>query len=149
MSLGGLFSTSKTGLTLTVEDRHPVDLLGPLAALAAPVALHCAGEMRGRCALTPETSWQLQADEAGIHTRHPASLALFLPAWQPGMRPAEVMASGVFLQDDEALAEWQSQHGEPPGMPVLAMLFAMAAAEIGTQLGGALSPLFSELPNFD
>ena len=34
-------------------------------------------------------------------------------------------------------------------MPVLAMLFAMAAAEIGTQLGGALSPLFSELPNFD
>ncbi len=149
LSLGCLFATRKTGLTLALDEKHAVDLLGPLAALAAPIALQHAGEIRGRCAQSPDIAFQLLADEEGVHSRDPASVALFLPAWQPGQRPTQVMAAGVFLADDDALSDWQSRHGEPQGMPVLGMFFAMAAGDLGAKLGAALAPLFNHLPDFD
>ncbi len=149
MSIGCLFSTRKTGLTLTLDHKHAVDLLGPLAALAAPIALAHAGAIRGHCAQAPDVQLRLMADEEGIHSREPDGVALFLPAWQPGQKPTEVMAAGVFLADDAALADWQAQHGEPAGMPVLSMFFALAAGDLGGQLGRALAPLFSHLPDFD
>ncbi len=147
ISLGCLFTTRKTALTLVLDDRHAIHLLGPLAALAAPIALAHAGEVRGKCALA--VPLRLLADAEGVHTRDPDGLALFLPAQQPGQTLPEVMAAGVFLADDDALAAWQAQHGEPAGMPVLAMFFAMAAGDLGGKLGRALAPLFSHLPDFD
>lgn len=149
VSIGCLFTTRKTGLTLTLDEKHTVALLGPLAALAAPIALAHAGEIHGCCALWPETSLRLMADAEGVHSRDPDGVALFLPQWLPGQTPVEVMAAGVFLTDDDALSQWQSDHGEPSGMPVLGMFFAMAANDLGGKLGQALAPLFSHLPDFD
>jgi hypothetical protein len=126
-----------------------VNVLGPLAALAAPIALQHAGEIRGHCAEDPQAALRLIADEEGVHTRDPDGVALFLPAWSPGQSPTEVMSAGVFLADDDALAAWQAAHHEPAGMPVVSMFFAMATADLGVKLGMALAPLFSHLPDFD
>ena len=149
IALGCVFSTRPTGLTLTLDDKHAVDLLGPLAALAATIALQHAGQIRGRCALSADVTLRLGADAAGVHTRDPDGVALFFPAWRAGARPTEAMAAGVFMRDDDALAAWQIEHGDPAGLPVLSMFFPLAAADLGGALGRALAPLFSHLPNFD
>ncbi len=149
ISLGCLFATRKTDLTLVLDDKHEVSLLGPLAALAAPIALQHAGVIRGRCALNASVSLRLSADEEGVHTRDPEGVALFLPAWLAVGTPTSAMAAGVFFADDDALADWQTQNGDPAGMPIVSMFFAMAASDLGGKLGQALAPLFSHLPDFD
>lgn len=149
LSVGCLFSTKPTPLTLTLADRHEVYLLGPLAALTAPVALQLTGEIRSHCQIFPQIRLRLACDGEGVHTRDPQTLSLFLPAWQPGEAAPSIMARGVLVRDEEALETWQAQHGDPQGMPVTGLLFAMAASDLGVQLGHAMAGLFTELPDFD
>ena len=148
VSVACLFSARPTGLTLTIAGRHPVDLLGPLAALAVTAALEARGEIRVRNT-AGALPFHLTCDEMGVHAREPDTLALFLPSLPGGASSVAAMAAGQFFADDEALAQWQTDHGDPPGMPVPSMLFGMAAADLGAPLGRALAPVLSHLPDFD
>ena len=149
LAMAGLFSTRPTGCVLAVQGDHTVHLLGPMAALAATVALRRTGEVRATCKRDPKRRIVLGCDETGVHTREPEGVCLFLPAWDGVRAPSFAMAEGGLFADDDALGHWQEEHGDPPGMPVASQMFPMAAADLGLQLGRGLEALLNHLPDFD
>ncbi len=148
-TVGALLAARSTGIDFVLDAQHAVHLVGPLAALAAAVALHRKGEVRGVCTGDGTTRLVLVCDASGIYERRPESIGLFLPAWDGQSSPAAQSAGGGLFRDDDALGRWQEQHGDPPGMPVASFLFPMAAAELGEELGRGLAPLFDRLPDYD
>jgi hypothetical protein len=147
--VAGLLSTRPTGLTFHFDDRHEIHLNGPLAALAVSRALRRQGEIRAACADDGTTRLRLEVDGDGIAGRYPEDLAVFLPAWDGQQAPTVVARGGGFFRSDEALDAWHARHGAPDGMPLASVLFPMAAAELGEQLGAALEAVLNHLPDFD
>jgi len=149
LALAGLFSTRPTGCLLAVDGDHSVHLLGPMAALAATVALRRTGEVRATCQRDPKRRILLRCDDTGVHSREPEGVCLFLPAWDGARAPSFAMTEGGLFADDDALGRWQEDHGDPPGMPLASQMFPMAAADLGGQLGRGLEALLNHLPDFD
>ncbi len=146
-SISGLLSTRPTGVDFVTADGHTVHLLGPLAALAAAQALQQAGEIRATCLVTGKRL-VLGCDTAGIASRDPETICVFLPAWEPGMALTAWAALGGFFADDEALGQWQEDKADPAGMPMTSFLFPMAATDLGASLGKALEDVLNHLPDF-
>lgn len=146
--LAGLLSTKPTGLIFKYDQQHEVHLLGPLAALAVSHALQKAGEVRAVCQDDPAQRIVLTCDTAGIATRAPETVTLFLPAWDGDLPPAQVARGGGLFRSDEALDLWQQRNGNPAGMPIASMLFPMAAVDLGADLGSTLEAALNHLPDF-
>lgn len=149
LTLAGMFSTRPTGLSLHIDQEHTVHLLGPLAGLAATVALRRTGQVRGTCKADPKRRIVLACDDTGVHTRDPEGISMFLPVWDGVRAPSFAMAEAGLFGDDEALGHWQEAHGDPPGMPVASAMFPMAASDLGVKLGRSLETLLNHLPDFD
>ena len=62
--------------------------------------------------------------------------------------PVEAMKAGGLFVDDAALAAWQEGLEDPDGMPLMSMMFPMAATELGSQLGEALDSLLDRFANY-
>lgn len=147
-TVAGLLSTRPTGLDFRIDAAHEVHLTGPLAALAVARALQKPGEIRG-VSSADKSRVVLVCDESGVTSRDPETICMFLPSWDGTERPSALMAAGGLFADDEQLGKWQEDKGDPPGMPLPSMLFPMAAVDLGAQLGSALEPVLSHLPDFD
>lgn len=146
-SVAGLLSTRPTGVDFVMADGHTVHLLGPLAALAAAQALQQAGEIRTNCLVTGKRL-VLGCDSAGIASRDPETICVFLPAWDGVLALGTWAAMGGFFADDEALGRWQEDKADPAGMPLTSFMFPMAATELGASLGKALEDTLNHLPDF-
>lgn len=149
VALAGLFSMRPTGMVFRYDSQHEVHLLGPLAALAVSRAVLKSGEVRGVCASDMATKLVLGCDAHGIATRHPESMALFLPGWDGSVAPSTASMGGGLFRDDEALSAWQDKNGDPDGMPIASVLLPMAGGDIADSLGKALESLLNHLPDFD
>ena len=147
LTLGGLLSTRPTGLLFYVDHDHTAHLVGPLAGLAVAQAMQLKGEVRATCPVTKQ-KLVLSCDTAGIDSRNPETIALFLPAWDGAVRPTVAMAGGGFFADDESLGRWQEDNGDPAGMPLASFMFPMAATDLGQELGAALEAVLGHLPDF-
>ncbi|MSQ81983.1 MAG: hypothetical protein EXR77_03580 [Myxococcales bacterium] len=147
--LAGLISTKPTGLVFKFGGQTEVALLGPLAALAVGRALQKNGEVRAVCAEDRTTKLLLKCDNQGVEDRDPNEICAFFPAWDGESSPTHATASAVLLRDDEALGRWQEKAGEPDGMPLSALFFPMAAADLAMQVGAALETVLNHLPDFD
>lgn len=141
-TLAGLLSTRPTGLDFAMADGHTVHLIDPMAALAVSVALQQAGEVRAHCPIT-EQRLVLECDSSGVASRSPETVCAFLGGERDG-----VPVPGALLADDDALGAWQEKAGDPPGTPLTSFLFPMAAGDLGQELGQALAPTLSHLPDF-
>lgn len=149
-TLAGIFSTARTSTTFFMGEDQKVHLLGPLAALAASKALARPGEVFTRCSHSePARRLRLECDESGVHSRTPDSICAFLPAWNGDSHPVGAMRGARVFADDDALAAWQEAHGDPEGMPLMSMMFPIAATELGGQLGAALASLLDRFANFE
>lgn len=148
-TLAGIFSTGRTGATFFMTDDQHVHLVGPLAALAVSRALARSGEVLADCDHSePAQRLRLECDESGVHSRDPHTICAFLPNWDGEAHPVEAMMGGGLFVDDDALAAWQEGRGDPDGMPLMSMMFPMAATELGSQLGEALDSLLDRFANF-
>jgi hypothetical protein len=148
-ALAGLISTRPTGLVFYLDHERQLNLLGPLAALAVSKALRQKGEVRATDAIDGARKLKLGCDTAGIATREPDSIGMFLPSWSGDVLPSQAMGHGAFFADDDALGKWQEQKGDPAGMPLTSFMFQMVAPELGHELGAALDPVLNHRPNFD
>lgn len=146
--LAGLLSTKPTGITFKFDQQTEVHLLGPLAALAVAHALQKAGVIRAKCSEDAAQKVELICDVAGIASRSPETVAMFLPAWDGELPPSQAARGGGLFASDEALDRWQQRQGSPLGMPIASMLFPMASVDLGADLGSTLEAVLNHLPDF-
>ncbi len=152
VSIAAVLATGKTDITYHVKDDHEerVQLTGPLAALGIARGLSRPGEVVAKCRGTDETKTRvtLVCDVSGVHSRKPESVAMFLPDWKGDTPPSAALRGGGLFLDDDALAEWQTRHDDPDGMPLTSMFFPMAATDLGDKLGTALESMLDHVANF-
>jgi len=147
-AIAGLFSTDPTDISYVMAGDMKVYLLGPLAALAVGRALGRSGEVRARPTDGGDVRIVLGCDESGIHSRDPDAICLFLPAWDGATSPHDATRGGGLFADDDGLFAWQEAHPDIEGMPLASMMFAMAATELGRDLGDALDSILHKIGNY-
>ncbi len=147
-ALAGLFSTEPTDIAYVMGGDMKVYLLGPLAALAVSRALGRSGEVRARPTDGGDSRLVLGCDESGIHSRDPESICLFLAAWDGEVSPHDATRGGGLFADDDGLYAWQEARPDVHGMPLASMMFAMAATELGRDLGEALDGILHHVGNY-
>ncbi|MCO4762894.1 MAG: hypothetical protein KC502_15370 [Myxococcales bacterium] len=151
VTLAAVLATGKSDVNYFIGDdlSDKVALVGPLAALGIARALNRAGEVSAKCSgSTEKARVSLICDENGVHSRKPESVALFLPSWDGTTPPSAAVAGGGLFLDDDALAQWQTTHDDPDGMPLTSMFFPMAVNDLGERLGKALESMFDHVANF-
>ena len=147
--IAATISTSRTSITYISEDDgvEPVHLTGPIAVLGIAKGLGRPGKIVATCT-GGDGRVTLLCDESGIHSREPETVAMFLPAWPEGATPIAVASEGGLFADDDALAAWQTDRGEPDGLPLSALFLPLALTDLGEQLGVALESMLDRVANF-
>ncbi|MFT7622907.1 MAG: hypothetical protein ACI9WU_002082 [Myxococcota bacterium] len=122
----------------TEADNQTFYLSSALDVLTIAPTLQKAVVVTSECPVT-QTMLELQLDAQGqVTSATPGPVAAFVPDWPGGSIYEALGQQGRLLANDEALATWTAQHGDPDGLS----LTTDTVASLGSELAHLLSALY-------
>jgi len=135
--IGGV-THQKTAHRAMTEDNVAFYLVSALDGLTIAPMLQKSVTIRSKCAQSDNTIEFTVDAEGNMTETSPNTLTAFIPGWDGTASVPKTLSAGGFFLDDEQLHLWQSERGDPDGMP----LTQDTIRSVGMEMAAALAKIY-------